>query len=825
MTLPSPPDPRAVNSAAQHGGAAFKLSAPRQAAGEACAGALALGGVSAFAFQGTNAHAVMARHTPAGVYAAPTSGAAWMAAAAVQRVHTWVLPPAHPLAAACLPRSARSAGVTFECCLVAPRLALFADHAVFGRVLFPAAGMLEAALAAGATALDAAAGAPSRAASLAIAGMSISQPLVIAPPSRQRGGGAVMRCSLTPHAGEFSLSHADAASSKTSTENARGCFAAATATAIITGVQLAAAAAVRTAAVKRALLGRLLQAAANGRAGAHATGSIVVPASLQTDNYIVPPPCMDACFHLGVAAPGCGAKVPIAVGAFGRVAAHNVPAGAELLGGTSAMYLAPAAGSVDVASFALTACSTAEAFAGLADLQAKVVRAKAEAPAAVQPADFLYEMDWESPAEPASQLEQLQGAAVPCQQAAALAWADGGGAPMGEAALQLCGAPEAVTAAALELVQHAQSVQAGAVAASLPEVLVGRGPGGRARGVQRCLLAAGAVEGLLRVAATEHAGAEYSLRTADLQHDHLALPVARVGKGARGTLSTTRACGGAASHPRLRRARAQAPGVDLVQILPVPRGSLSSLTAQPLGGKHGVQLRPHEVLVAVRAVGINFRDVLNVLGMYPGDPGPPGSDCAGVVMRVGSAVRGLRPGDPVFGLAHGCLGSAVVAPAATLAPMPCTLSFSEAASTPTVFITVDVALHQSAAMRASDRVLVHAAAGGVGLAALQVIQAAGAEAVATAGGAAKRSLLHGLGVRQVLGSRDTAFSAEAAQLGGVDVVLNSLTSAGMVAGSLAALRRGGRMVEISKRDIWSAARVAQGERRCVVSASLVLGPP
>ena len=130
---------------------------------------------------------------------------------------------------------------------------------------------------------------------------------------------------------------------------------------------------------------------------------------------------------------------------------------------------------------------------------------------------------------------------------------------------------------------------------------------------------------------------------------------------------------------------------------------------------------------------------------------------------------------------------------------------------PTVFTTVVTALLRLAAISPADRVLVHAAAGGVGLAALQVIAAAGATALTTAGSADKRALLRTLGTHAVLGSRDTAFAAELAQLGGADVALNSLTSAGMVAGSLAALRRGGRFVEISKRDIWSAARVAQGE--------------
>jgi NADPH:quinone reductase-like Zn-dependent oxidoreductase len=123
-----------------------------------------------------------------------------------------------------------------------------------------------------------------------------------------------------------------------------------------------------------------------------------------------------------------------------------------------------------------------------------------------------------------------------------------------------------------------------------------------------------------------------------------------------------------------------------MQIRPLPRGSLASLASQPLDAS-AAKMKPSDVLVAVKAVGINFRDVLNVLGMYPGDPGAPGSDCAGVIMRTGSAVAAFQPGDAVFGLAHGCLGTAVVSPAAMLAPMPSMLSFQEAATTPTVFIT------------------------------------------------------------------------------------------------------------------------------------------
>ena len=211
---------------------------------------------------------------------------------------------------------------------------------------------------------------------------------------------------------------------------------------------------------------------------------------------------------------------------------------------------------------------------------------------------------------------------------------------------------------------------------------------------------------------------------------------------------------------------------------------------------------------------LHCRDVLNVLGMYPGDPGPPGGDCAGVVVATGPPLPGhpeLAVGTPVFGLAAGSLGSHVHSSTKTIVQLPANLSFEAAATMPTVFVTVDAALRHAAATQAGDRVLVHAAAGGVGLAAVQVIQAAGAQALASAGSPAKRALLRNLGVAHLGSSRDCSFAEGFAQLGGADVVLNTLTSPGMVSGSLAALNIGGRFVEISKRDIWSAARVAQGE--------------
>ena len=274
------------------------------------------------------------------------------------------------------------------------------------------------------------------------------------------------------------------------------------------------------------------------------------------------------------------------------------------------------------------------------------------------------------------------------------------------------------------------------------------------------------------------------------------------------------------------------PGGDF-QLLPRPRGALSNLVPQPLTAPDidsvalASAVPAGKVAMRVRAVGLNFRDVLNVLGMYPGDPGAPGGDCAGVVVAAGPSnatdaqPSRLAPGTAVFGLAVGSLGTLVHASAQTLVAMPGCLSFEEAASMPTVFITAQQAFAQAAALQPGQRVLLHGAAGGVGLASLQVVGAMGGEVVATAGSPSKRSLLRRLGVRHVSSSRDLGFVEElTAAAGGssgrdgggcVDVALNTLTSPGLVSATLALLRRGGRFVEISKRDVWSVRRL-QSER-------------
>ncbi len=211
-----------------------------------------------------------------------------------------------------------------------------------------------------------------------------------------------------------------------------------------------------------------------------------------------------------------------------------------------------------------------------------------------------------------------------------------------------------------------------------------------------------------------------------------------------------------------------------------------------------------EVRIAVRAAGVNFRDVLNALGMYPGDAGPLGFEAAGVVTAIGDDVTGVRPGDRVFGLVSGGFGTAAVTDERFTAPVPDGWSWQDAAATPLVFLTAYYALHDLAGLRSGETVLIHAGAGGVGMAAIQLAHQAGAEVFATAS-EGKWDTLRALGVADdhIASSRTTEFEAKFRDVTGgrgVDVVLNSL-SGEFVDASLRLLAAGGRFREMGKTDI------------------------
>jgi acyl transferase domain-containing protein len=258
----------------------------------------------------------------------------------------------------------------------------------------------------------------------------------------------------------------------------------------------------------------------------------------------------------------------------------------------------------------------------------------------------------------------------------------------------------------------------------------------------------------------------------------------------------------------LRRAGNAAATAGPVQLAVPGDGILDHLTPAPADRR-----RPgrDEVEIRVRAAGLNFRDVLNALGMYPGAAGPLGSECAGTIVAVGDDTEGFAVGDEVIALAPSCFGTFVTTSTLGVVHRPPALDVHDAAGMPVVFMTAEYGLNRLAKMTAGDRVLVHAAAGGVGLAAVQLAQRAGAEVFATAGSPEKRAFLESLGVRHVMDSRSLSFADDIRTRTtgeGVDIVLNSLAGE-FIPASLSVLRRGGRFLEIGKRGVWDNHRVAQ----------------
>ena len=220
--------------------------------------------------------------------------------------------------------------------------------------------------------------------------------------------------------------------------------------------------------------------------------------------------------------------------------------------------------------------------------------------------------------------------------------------------------------------------------------------------------------------------------------------------------------------------------------------------------------QPHEVEIEVRASGLNFRDVLTALGMFPLRTTTPGAECAGTVVRVGSQVRDLRVGDAVVAFAPASLQTFVNLPADFVTRKPASVTFADAAGIPVAFLTAEYGLHRLANLSAGQRVLIHAAAGGLGLAAVQLAQRAGAEVFATVGHPDKRAFLSKQGVKHIFDSRSLSFRSEILQAtggAGVDVVLNSLAGE-FIGASFDVMANGGCFLEVGKRDLWSAEAVA-----------------
>jgi NADPH:quinone reductase-like Zn-dependent oxidoreductase len=256
------------------------------------------------------------------------------------------------------------------------------------------------------------------------------------------------------------------------------------------------------------------------------------------------------------------------------------------------------------------------------------------------------------------------------------------------------------------------------------------------------------------------------------------------------------------------------------------RGSIDNLTTEVIERR---ALGRGEVEVEVEATALNFRDLLNVLGMYPGDPGPLGVEFCGRVARLSDDdnEEALQIGDRVMGLSWGSFASFVNTPAALLTKVPAGLSAVEAATIPNAFLTAHHCLVEVGAMQRGERVLIHAATGGVGLAAVQIATQAGAEIFATAGSEQKREYLRSLGIQHVYSSRALDFASEILDRTagkGVDLVLNSLAG-DFIDEGFRALANGGRFIEIGKTGIWTeerAAALGKSIRYLVVDLGIVM---
>ncbi|GGK86767.1 type I polyketide synthase [Mangrovihabitans endophyticus] len=256
-----------------------------------------------------------------------------------------------------------------------------------------------------------------------------------------------------------------------------------------------------------------------------------------------------------------------------------------------------------------------------------------------------------------------------------------------------------------------------------------------------------------------------------------------------------------------------------------PEGGNAELAVKEYGSFDGVGLVPvpdvppvdDQIEVQVRAAGLNFKDVLNALGLLrqhaadtgmPYAPLPLGFEGSGTVVAAGPRAA-FAVGDDVV-LSHiGSMRRRVTVPSAHAVPMPEGLSYVDAAALPTAYITAFYALHRLAGMTRGDRVLIHAGAGGVGQAAIRLARAAGAEIFATAS-PHKHPVLREQGVTHVLNSRSLDFAGQVLELtggAGVDIVLNSLNKDYIEAG-MRALGHGGRFVELGKIGAWSADRAA-----------------
>jgi acyl transferase domain-containing protein/acyl carrier protein len=830
------------------GGFGFSSSFGNNGGAAAAVGG-ALAGVSSFAFQGTNAHILLSRTTPEAINTTKVSMPVW------KQTYASVLPPAHPQIYSASRSSSNSvpSAITLEMRLGQPIHAFFQAHRVSGKAIFPGAGYLEMTAAAVETMShgslvtlnEGGSGSGVAAAAMAVpaavvTGVSISSPLLL--PSAPELIDKILKADIDGLTGQIKL-----VSSGTTihvTASIQTVFSKNSATAL----RIAPAAGTErlvtecseplaTEYMYRQLYdagleyGPAFRPLRHVKKGKNSASAVVIQNPSQVPvEFIFNPAILDGCLQLGGMVPRNNTSSDKEAKATTMIPAalDALVVGGTRLGYSTATALAcrPAAATDTVSTIlrnhkiitdsgmvvcAVEGLQSKSTSAGAAGVGRKTVAIKE---------DMLYDIQWAV----TSASDKDMNASL-----------SGDENSNSNAMVQLAvtsnknisgGGSQIAAAAAIATFQAGLDAGMLGMHLSTPDgfnaVDVPGSTNNNAAASSRAQL-----WGMMRTFAQEkpdvllsglhsNAFAPGAATSASLKLNNTTAGSSTVDRGFDGYGVSIGSSSQTAMVPLMQRSVAHSTPAAF-QLLPMPRGSLHNLAPEQIAGLHDgsiERLGSGKVILSVRAVGINFRDVLNVLGMYPGDPGPPGGDCAGVVVQAAPDC-GLTVGQRVFGLAAGSLGSHVIASAKTVVALPTELSFEKAATMPTVFVTVDAALHRAANMRPGERVLVHAAAGGVGLAAVQAIHAAGAEVLATAGSVYKRTLLRTLGVQHLASSRDLDFvdtllqSSSGKELLLTDVALNTLTSPGFVAASIASLQLGGRFVEISKRDIWSSARVAQ----------------
>ena len=227
--------------------------------------------------------------------------------------------------------------------------------------------------------------------------------------------------------------------------------------------------------------------------------------------------------------------------------------------------------------------------------------------------------------------------------------------------------------------------------------------------------------------------------------------------------------------------------------------------------KFSGDLRPQEVEIHVKAVGLNFLDLMVATGQLPGPHGY-GIECAGIITKTGSAAQHLNVGDRVCAFPKSSFASRVRVPHTFVTSIPDSMSFETAASIPCVFTTAYYSIYHAARLQHNESILIHSAAGGTGQAFIKMAQLIGAEVFVTAGSPTKVEFLEksfGLPKSHILSSRNLNFGHQIMSLThgkGVDVIVNSLAG-DYLHESWRCLAMFGRFIELGKKDAFENARL------------------